>query len=277
MKQLRTSARSAIAAAALTLFAAGHAMAQAVGTNDLGSVALGETISTTHNGLSKNGYSDNPALSNSAWAHAGGSPWYSFQVLTTSDVTINLTPVLASSAFNPGITLWATGSSIFNGGSDDIEVGPVNGWTAPHSLNATGQIGDAGTLWASGANGNLLQTLAYAVTGPAHTDSAVNGWNEVINTGVNDISTDDTFEQGITGTATGNSILLTAHNLASGWYTVYFNGTNNATATGATGWNSYNLSISSVAAIPEAGTWALALAGLIVAGAAGVGDRRRKA
>jgi PEP-CTERM motif len=274
MKHLTRTTRSAIAAAALSLFAAGHAMAEAVGTNNLGAVAVGGTISATHNGLSKNGYSDNPALDNSAWAHAGGSPWYSFQVLTTSDVSISLTPVLASSTFNPGITLWATGNSIFNGGSDDIEVGPVNGWTAPHSFNATGQIGDVGTRWASGSNGNLLQTLAYAVTGPAHTDASTNGWNEVINAGVNDISVDNTFEQGITGTATGNSIQLTAHNLASGWYTVYFNGTNTGTAAGAAGWNSYNLSVSSVAAVPEPGTWALALVGLLVAGVAG---RRRQA
>lgn len=275
MQHLIQTTRTAIAAAALTILGAGNAMAQAVNPTDLGSIALGGTISVTHAGLSKNGYSDNPSLSNSAWAHAGGAPWYSFQVLTTSDVTISLTSALATSTFNPGLTLWATGSSIFNGGSDDIEVGPVNGWTAPHSLNATGQIGDAGTLWASGANGNLLETLAYAVTGPAHTNSAVNGWNEVINTGVNDISTDDTFEQGITGTATGNSILLTAHNLASGWYTVYFNGTNNATLPGATGWNNYNLSISSAAAVPEPGTWALTLAGLVSLGM--VGRRRRQA
>ena len=265
--------RLAVAAATLALAAHGAAHAQAVGINNLGALAVGETLSATHSGLSKNGYSDNGGLNNSAWAHAGGSPWYAFQVLTTSDVSIDLTPVAAATSFAPGLTLWASGASIFNGGSDGIEVGPVNGWDAPHSFNATGQIGDAGTLWASGANGNLLQTLAYAVTGPAHTDSSVNGWNEVIQSGVNDISTDNSFEQGVTGTATGNSIHLTAHKLAAGWYTVYFNGTSTASAAGGvSGWTNYDLSISSVSAVPEPAAWLLTLAGLGL-----IGLRRRQA
>ena len=255
--QLRSLAAAAIGAAAL--FHGVSAQAAAVVPKTLGSVDAGQTISTNHNGLSKNGYSDNPDLMNSAWAHAGGSPWYAFQVLTTTDVTLDLTPKTAGANFNPGLTVWATGSSAFNGGSDNIEEGTNNGWGAPHSFNATGQVGDDGTLWMSGANGNVLQTLAYAVTGPAHTDAANNGWGEVINSGVNDISIDNTFEQGVTGTATGNSIQLNFTQLKAGWYLAYFNGTNNALTSAA-----YNFSVTA-APVPEPSTWLLMLAGLGVA------------
>jgi hypothetical protein len=264
--QIRQLAAATIGAAAL--FHGVAVQAAAVVPKTLGSVDSGQTISATHNGLSKNGYSDNPDLMNSAWAHAGGSPWYSFQVLTTTDVSLALTPKTAGANFNPGLTVWATGSSAFNGGSDNIEEGTNNGWGAPHSFNATGQVGDDGTLWMSGANGNVLQTLAYAVTGPAHTDAANNGWAEVINSGVNDVSIDNTFEQGVTGTATGNSIQLNFNQLKAGWYVAYFNGTNSALTNTA-----YNFSVTAAPAVPEPSTWLLMLAGLGVAAAM----RRRQA
>lgn len=268
MKSVSTLKTSLIAlAGAMALLHGNIANAQAVEAKPLGSLDAGETISATQS-LSKSNYSDNPNLLNSAWAHAGGTPWYTFQLLSTADVSIDLTAVTPGADFNPGITVWANGASVFDGGADNIEVGPNNGWTAPHSFNATGQIGDDGTLWMSGTNGNMLQTLVYAVTGPSHANSADNGWGETILAGVNDISVDNTFEQGITGTASGNSIHLAFSQLQAGWYTAFIGGTNNALTS-----QNYMLSVTA-AAVPEPSSWALMLAGL---GAAVAIRRQRKA
>lgn len=225
----------------------------------------GGTLSATQ-GLLKSNYSDNPGLMNSAWAHAGGTPWFVFQLASTGDVDIDLTPTVAGASFNPGITVWASGASKFDGGTESAETGN-NGWDTPHSFNATGQIGDFGTNWMSGANGNMLQTLAYAITGPAHTNSAANGWEEVMKTGVNDISVDDSFEHGVTGTASGNAIHLAFNDLAAGWYTIFIGGTNNALTSA-----SYNLQVA--APVPEPSAIVMMLAGL---GLVGLRRRRRDA
>ena len=177
-------------------------------------LSAGESLSVVKN-LAKSGYAGNPGLMFSAWAHAGGSPWYTFQLTATSDVTIDLTPVLGGANFAPGLSLWASGASKFDGGSEGIETG-FNGWGDPHSFNAVGQIGDFGTAWMSGANGNMLQTLAYAVSGPARLDSSLTGWGEVIKNGVNDISIDNSFEQGVTGSASGNLVQLQIKQMQAG-------------------------------------------------------------
>ncbi len=239
------------------------------GTNTAPSVSIGETISATQS-LLKSNYSDNPALSYSAWAHAGGTPWYAFQLTENADLNIDLTPVVSTANFAPAITVWATGQSIFNGGLEGIETGN-NGWGAPHSFNVTGQVGDFGTQWGSGANGNLLETLVYAVTGNSHTDTTETGWGESIVAGVNDLSS-NTFEQGITGTASGNSISLSFANLSSGWYLAFIGGSNHALSSA-----NYTLSVSAtaVSAVPEAQTWAMTLMGVGLVSL--VARRRRQA
>ncbi|MCZ8075655.1 MAG: FxDxF family PEP-CTERM protein [Paucibacter sp.] len=218
-------------------------------------LAAGGSLSVVKN-LAKSGYADNPGLMYSAWAHAGGSPWYTFQLATTSDVTIDLTPVLGSANFAPGLTLWASGASKFDGGSEGIETGN-NGWGDPHSFNAVGQIGDFGTAWMSGANGNIQQTLAYAVTGPSHLDPSTTGWGEVIKSGVNDISIDNSFEQGVTGSASGNQVHLRVSQLQAGWYTLFIGGTDNTKSS-----TDYTLAVQSVTAVPEPASLGLMLAGM---------------
>lgn len=251
-----------ILSAVALLSAAGQALAaDAVDFRNWGTdgsaplLAAGGSISAVQ-AMAKSNYSDNPGLMFSAWAHAGGTPWYTFQLASTADVSIDLTPVTAGANFAPGLTLWASGSQKFDGGSEGIETGN-NGWGDPHSFNVVGQIGDFGTKWMSGTNGNMLQTLAYAVTGPAHTDSSTTGWGEVINQGVNDISTDNTFEQGVTGTASGNQIHLQVKQLQAGWYTLYIGGTDNSKSSA-----SYNLDVTAVAAVPEPASLGLMLAGM---------------
>jgi hypothetical protein len=272
--------RAALAAAVLLACAAPAAQAADAitfqawsnGAGDEPAIGMGDSLSVTKN-LAKSNYSDNPSLLHSAWAHAGGSPWYTFQLTGVSDVTISLTPGAGASAtFMPGMTVWASGASMFNGGTglgNNGEEQANNGWNSPHSFNAVGQIGATGTLWAaSGHGGNLLETLAYAVTGASHTSTGngETGWDENILTGFHDLSS-NTYVNGITGTANAGaqSLSMAFNDMQAGWYTVFIGGTNHASAS-----SDYVLSVS---AVPEPETYAMFLAGLSLLGLA---VRRRK-
>jgi len=215
------------------------------GTNELN---LGGSISATETGL-LNAYSDNPLLNHSAWAHTGD--WYTFQNSNQADVTVT---VSGDAGFAPGLTVWATGGTEFDGGTTGFggELSSA-GFGTPHTFNATGAMGDAGTLWmANGSGGNVLETLGYAVSGPSHTTGT--GWGENILTGAHDVSLTSTFENSISGSAGANSVSLIFDDLAPGWYALYIGGTNNATAGGA-----FDLTVS---AVPEPETYAMLLAGL---------------
>lgn len=235
-------------------------------------IGIGDSLSITKN-LAKSGYSDNPALLHSAWAHAGGSPWYTFELTETADVTISLNPHVAGANFNPGMTVWASGATQFDGGTDGGSDGleeSNNGRGSPHSFNAVGQIGDYGTLWqALGYGGNQRETLAYAVTGASHLSSNAGGtgWDEDIMTGFHDISVSNTYENGITGSASGNSLSMAFNDMQAGWYTLFIGGTNNALSAA-----DYDLSVSAVSAVPEPETYAMFMAGL---GLLGIAARRR--
>lgn len=261
---LQRIAFTAMAAAAMMATTHGAFAAGAVGFSDWNgagnapTLALGDSLSATSS-LLKSGYSDNPQLMYSAWAHTG--VWYQFQLTTAGNVSIDLTPVSSNASFAPGITVYSSGANPFDGGTEGTESGN-NGWDSPHSFNAVGQIGDFGTDWASGANGNLQRTLAYAVTGPSHTDTSTTGWGESIQSGFN------SFESGITGTASGNTIGMQFSGLAAGWYTMFVGGTNHRLSSA-----DYTLSISAVP-VPEPQTWGLMLAGMA---ALALRARRRKA
>jgi hypothetical protein len=219
---------------------------------DINELNSGGSISATETGT-PSAYSDNPLLNHSAWAHTGD--WYTFKNNSLSDV--NLT-VSGDTGFAPGLTVWATGNTEFDGGTTGFG-GQVSsaGFEAPHTFNATGAMGDAGTLWmASGNGGNVLETLGYAVSGPSHTTGT--GWGENIITGAHDVSLTNTFENGLIGSAGANSVSLTFDNLAPGWYALYIGGTDNATAGGA-----FDLTVS---AVPEPETYAMLLIGLGLVG-----------
>ncbi len=204
----------------------------------------------------KRGYTDNPNLNYSAWAHAGH--WFSFEnKLDGADVSIT---VNGNGAYVPGLTVWATGATVFDGGTSGFggETG-ATGTGTPHSFNATGAMGDSGTLWmASGFGGNAFETLGYAVANPnvnyGPSAGVPTNWGETIQFGAHDISLTNNFESGVSGSAGGQAVTLAFNDLASGWYTVFIGGTDGTANNGG-----YDLVVS---AVPEAEAWAMLLAGL---------------
>lgn len=272
MSALRSTLLTAAITAAFSLAAPTASAANSIsfkpwgdGAGTAPELSVGETLSVTKSGVGANNYADNPSLLNSAWAHSGGSPWYTFFLTGEADVSISLTPTDGAGVeFNPGMTVWASGSSKFDGGTGNFDDVAANGWNSPHSMNVVGQIGDAGTLWSTGEYGNQIETLAYAVTGESHAASE-NGWGETISTGLHDVSIGNTFENGVSGSAIGNSIYMNFTRMKSGWYTIFFGGTNSDYTA-----KSYNLSVS---AVPEPGSWAMMMGGLGLLGALA---RRRK-
>jgi hypothetical protein len=211
------------------------------------------TISGAGAGLNRQGMTTNPALSYSAWAHAGH--WYNFEnKLDGADVSITVT---GNAGYVPGLSVWATGASAFDGGTEGFAGENSNaGWGTPHSFNATGAQGDFGTLWmASGSGGNVLETLGYAVANPAvNYGPADTGWGETILSGAHDVSLTNAFESGVSGSTGAQMVTLSFNDLASGWYTLYIGGTDANALNGG-----YDLVVS---AVPEAETWAMLLAGL---------------
>ena len=211
----------------------------------------------------------NAQLAGSAWAHTGR--WFTFEnTLGGSDVSVSVTGNASRDTtatadnpqvdLTPGLSVWASGSSEFDGGTEawNNEQSLTNGFGVPHSFNVTGELnaGNSGTDWmADGEGGNMVETLGYAVTNP-NIDYASAGWNEVIQSGSHDVSATNNYESGVTGSTSGNSAGLVFEDLAAGWYTVYVGGTDNTVA-GATG--GFDLVVS---AVPEAETWAMLLAGL---------------
>jgi len=206
-----------------------------------------------------NSYANNAALNGSSWAHTGD--WFTFSTGSLMNVTVDVSAA-SGSDFRPGVSVWASGNTEFDGGTEAF-AGETSsaGFGTPHSFNSVGAMGDFGTLWmANGSGGNMLETLAYANSGASVLSG---GWGESILSGVNDVSTDNLFESGISGsTGLGYASLVFA-DLQPGWYTIYIGGTDSSSAGGA-----YDLSISGVSAVPvPAAVWLfgsglLALAGI---------------
>ncbi len=206
---------------------------------------------------SKNAFTSNPLLFDSAWAHAGR--WFTFEnTLNGVDVDVSVTGTF----YSPGVTVWASGASEFDGGTEGFPGDTFIDGTfgTPHSFNATGAMGDNGTLWmADGQGGNMVETLGYAVANPSINSTSGTGWGETIQSGAHDVSLTNTYESGVTGSTTADSVSLSFDDLAAGWYTVYVGGTDGSVVTPGGSSAEYGLVVS---AVPEAETWAMLLAGL---------------
>jgi hypothetical protein len=183
-----------------------------------------------------------------------------FSLTTAANATIRLATVEPLAAVKPGLTLWTSGSSMFDGGLEGVPTEiSSNGWGTPHSFNAMGQVGGLGTYWMSGDGvttySNMAQTLAYAVTGLGHAPGTT-GWGENIQQGIHDVSIDNAWERGITGSRGANWLELSINQLQPGWYVLFAGGTDHTLT-------AQNLALSvTTAPVPEPQTWALLGAGL---------------
>lgn len=246
----------------------GAALAQPAAADWVGSdntLDANSTISNPSLNSSSVGYTGNAALTFDAWGHQGAFANF-FLPSRLSTVTVDA----RSSVGNyPGFTLYRTnvawaGETV----GPDATVLPEYG--AIHDFNQVGQAGDDGIVWATGADG-IVQTLGYVSGAP---ENYVNAFGGHVDSGAHDLSIDDVYEQGVSGTVgiTGNPLFatsrrfasLTLTNLASGWYTVFLGGSYaGGVSAGIT------LSVTGGALAPEPvplppAAWLLGAAGLVL-------------
>jgi hypothetical protein len=240
-------------------------------TNVLGANSEIQTVAA---GLSsKNSWTDNSALANSSWGHTG--TWLTFDV-TAANQTVDVNAKVLTGNYNIAFTVWASGATPFNGGSPAngsiaglYEPSLITGSNPAHDFNQVGQVGSYGTVWstdpsvAANGGGNLLETLAYANSGIAHTDATLNDYGQVINYGANQVATNNTYFSGaVAGSVGANYADLQFQNLATGWYTIFVGGANSAETLAST----YQISVSSVPVPGAVYLFGSALAGFLAVG-----------
>ncbi|MGZ4998894.1 MAG: hypothetical protein ACXV7F_01250 [Methylomonas sp.] len=289
-KKIKFAVRAVLAGAALSVASTGAYAAGAVQT-PIGNWALNDNVVGANDSIStkslsggisaSRSWTDNSALNNSAWGHA--VQWFTFQVTAASQIVTIRDQVLTGTS-NRAFTVWASNGA-FDGGTATEETRDGNTFSnAPHSFNAVGQLGDPGTLWASDPSvpksqplvdpsvtvgvGNLLKTLAYVNAGNAHTDPALNDWNEVIHSGVNQVDTSGAYFTAVNGNYSANVAELVFKNLKAGWYAVATGGANSALSEAGL---THQLTVST-SAVPLPG--AVYLFGSVLAGL--VASTRRK-
>lgn len=209
-------------------------------------IAPGATLTRTGASGNAGAFSTNPALDGSAWAHTG--KWWTFQLLSAATTVVSVTAA-DPGTFTPGISIWATGASDFDGGTTGFG-GEISSalFGTPHSFNATGAMGDSGTLWmAAGHGGNALETLGYASAGASVVSG---GWGESLLHGVHDVSLTNSYESGVSGSVGAGFAELVLTDLAAGYYVIFVGGADIAQAGGA-----FDLAVSAVP-VP-AGIWLL--------------------
>ncbi|MCF6250521.1 MAG: hypothetical protein L3J75_04510 [Methylococcaceae bacterium] len=230
-KQIQAAVKVALTGVILTA-SAGMAVAGTVdssmrtfngGGTSIG--AMGDSLVATGQTTSAHSYTDNAQLNYSAWGHAGR--WFNFEVTSNVDTQIKVTADNTAN-WSPAFTVYST-AGVWGGGTATFTEVGITGNT-PHNFNATGNIGDNGTLWmqqgAAGNNpafSNAVATLGYANSGASHAAATTN-WGEQVNSGVHAMAGELTFSSGMTGSIGAGTAELTFADLNTGWYTVYVGG-----------------------------------------------------
>ena len=193
----------------------------------------------------------NPLLAGSAWAHTGA--WWSVHLGAVPSVQIQV-QATDPAEFAPGLSVWAIGDAAFDGGTTSFggEIA-TSGFGTPHSFNAEGPLGDAGTLWMQdGQGGNAKELLGYAISGPSFLGDT--GWGESIEHGAHDVSATDDYVASVSGAVADGLAELDLHGVTSGWYLIYVGGTDHARSGGL-----FDLRVT---AVPEPSTALLVVLGL---------------
>ena len=266
MNQLSNSIKAILATAAIAASSGAYA-AGGVGVNSTWAVGgsdvlgAGGSLYSTASGTaigSNNGWSDNSGLlGNDAWGHVGTS-WLVFNNTATQNVNINASVLTGN--YNVAFTVYATNGA-FNGGTNFASSGLLETDTVgtahshpAHDFNQVGQLGANGTVWMTdpsvnaNGQGNALETLGYANSGVAHTNTALNGYGQVINQGANNVAVDLNYFTALSGFVTPSGTGVQSHadllftNLQAGWYLVLLGSADSSKTSAST----YELTVSSV-------------------------------
>lgn len=261
---LKVAIKSILAGA---VFVAGSASAGTVssavrafdgGASSIGNV--GDTLIATNQSTSAHSYTDNAALNYSAWGHAGR--WYNFEVTSTVDTKIQVAADNAAD-WAPAFTVYRTDGVWGEGTATFTETG-ITGNT-PHNFNATGNIGDNGTLWmqqgAAGntADSNALATLGYSNSGAMHHAGQTN-WGEHIHTGFTAKDGAAIYTSGASGAVAQGYAEMTLSDLSTGWYTIYVGGADSTLSN-----SPYSVNVSAVPVPAAIYLFGSALVGVVAA------------